>query len=108
MQSGKLRHRVTFQSGSTAVNDFGEPTPVYSNIDTVWARVEPIAGKERYAALHTQGEVDYIITCIYQDALSTLSIDDRAIWGSVTFDVKSVINRDERNRELQVFARRHI
>jgi hypothetical protein len=34
--------------------------------------------------------------------------NDRATWNGITFDIKSVINTEGRNIELQVFVKQHI
>ena len=108
MLAGQLRHRVTFQTPSTATDDYGDPAPVWSALDTVWARVEPITGKERFAALQVQADVNHRILCRYNSTIASLAPDDRVVFGSLTFDIKAVINTDERNIELQVFAKQHI
>jgi SPP1 family predicted phage head-tail adaptor len=108
MKAGTLRHRVTFQRATETDSGTGSVVKAWANLDTVWARVEPLAGKERFAAMQTQADVDYRILCRYQSALSDMMPNDRATWNGITFDIKSVINTDGRNIELQVFARRHI
>lgn len=105
MQAGKLRHRVTFETSTVSQNDYGEPVDSWADITTVWARVQPTAGKERFAAMQQQSGIDYVIECRYQSALSDLAAEDRATFDSKTYDIKAVINVDERNRELQVFAK---
>jgi len=105
---GKLRHRVTFQRGSVTPNDVGDPVQSWADLATCWARVESTAGKERFSAMHQQAEADYRILCRYQSALSDLAPDDRITHNSKTFDIKAVINTEERNIELQVFAKQHI
>ena len=105
MDGGSLRHRVVLQTPTVTQNAYGEPVQSWSTIVTVWARVEPTSGKERFAAMQQQSEIDHRIVCRYQSALSTLAADDRATWNGKTFDIKSVINTDERNIELQIFAR---
>lgn len=105
MRAGALRHRVTFQRATVTPNDFGEPVQTWADLATVWARVEPLAGKERFAAMQTQADVDYRITVRYQTSLAALAPADRATWSGKTFDIKSVIETESRGRELQVFAR---
>ena len=108
MRAGGLRHRVTFQRATETDSDTGEVQQAWSDLATVWARVEPLAGKERFAAIQVQSEVDYRILVRYQSTLSALAPNDRATWNGVTFDIKSVINTEGRNIELQIFARQHI
>ena len=108
MNIGGLRHRITIQRAADTVNDTGDPVQTWATLATVWARIEPTTGKERFAAMEQQAEVDYRITCRYQSALSVLAPDDRLVRGNYRYDIKAVINTEERNRELQIFAKRHI
>lgn len=108
MRAGALRQRVTFQTATITQNSVGEPVNSWSNIGTVWARVEPLAGKERFAAMQQQADVDYRITCRYSSTVAALAPEDRATWNGKTFDIKSVLNTETRDRELQVFVREHI
>ena len=105
MRAGRLRHRVTFETATVTDDDFGEPDQSWASITTVWAGIEPTAGKERFAAMQHQSEIDTLIVCRYHTALSALAPKDRATWNSKTFDIKAVINVDERNKELHIFAR---
>jgi len=105
---GQLRHRVTFQRAVVIPNELGEPETDWADIVTTWARVEAVAGKERFSAMQIQADVDYRITCRYQSALADLAPADRALWGKQIFDIKSVLNTEGRNTDLQIFARRHL
>lgn len=108
MNIGHLRHRVTFQRATVTTNTLGENVQTWSDLVTTHARVEPLAGKERFAAMQQQAEVDYRVLCRYQAALADLAPDDRVLFAGQVFDVRAVINTDERNIELQVFVKRHI
>lgn len=108
MRAGQLRHRVTFQTSTISPNAVGDPVQSWSDIGTVSARVEALAGKERFSAMQQQADADYRIVCRYHSGLSGLAPEDRATWGDRTFDVKAVLNTEGRNRELQVFVTEHI
>ena len=108
MNIGSLRARVTFQRATETNSDTGSVVQTWADIATTWARVEPLAGKERYAAMQVQSDVDYRILARYQSTLSDLAPNDRATWNGITFDIKSVINTEGRDIELQIFARQHI
>jgi len=45
--AGELKHRVSIQSESTAVDSYGEPTGVWSTDSTVWASVKPRSANEQ-------------------------------------------------------------
>lgn len=108
MQAGQLNDRVTFQRATLTSNAFGEPLQAWANVGTVWARVEPIAGKERFSAMQTMADVDYRITFRYQPALSDLGPDDRAQWDGKSLDIKAVYRKEGRSGEMHAFARLHL
>jgi len=107
MLAGQLRHRITIERATLTQNAFGEQVQTWATLATVWARVEPITGKERFAALQTQSDVDSRILCRYYSTLAALAANDRITWGSKTYDIRSVVNTEERNKELQIFATQH-
>lgn len=108
MRAGRLDRRVTFQRAVVTQNAFGEPVSAWSNITVVWTQIEPLAGKERFSAMQQQADVDHLMTCRYQSALSTLQPEDRALWDGEIYDIKSVINTREGNFRLEIFCKRHI
>jgi SPP1 family predicted phage head-tail adaptor len=103
MQAGRLRHRVTVQRATDAIDQYGDQTPTWTSLGTVWASVEPLNGREYFAAAQMQSEVSTRIV-IRPISGVTLTPKDRVKFGSRYFDIQSVINRDERNRELQLLC----
>jgi SPP1 family predicted phage head-tail adaptor len=103
MQAGRLRHRVTVQRATDSIDQYGDQTPTWTSLGTVWASVEPLSGREYFAAAQMQSEVSTRIV-IRPISGVTLTPKDRVKFGSRYFDIQSVINRDERNRELQLLC----
>lgn len=108
MRAGGLRHFVTFERSTVSQSATGAPVNSWATLAQTWARVEALAGKERFAAMQQQADVDYRITCRYESALASLAPNDRVTWGANTYDIQAVINPDERGAELQVFARKAV
>jgi len=48
MRAGELRERVTIQAPNMSQNSYGEETVNWSDVATVWARVEFLGGQENY------------------------------------------------------------
>lgn len=100
---------MTFERSTETQSATGEPTDSWATLGEVaWARIVPTEGIERFAAMQVQGEAISLISCRYQVALDDLNHDDRVTWDGKVFDIKSVVDIGELNRELQVFVRRHI
>jgi SPP1 family predicted phage head-tail adaptor len=108
MNIGERRHRVTFQRPTESVNAFGEPAATWGKLCTSWALVQPLKGAERFNAMQVQAEVDHRIVTRSRPELATLGPKDRVLYGSRVFDIKSVIRRDHRDKELEILAREHL
>lgn len=108
MKPGKLRHRVTLQTATTATDSFGEPDISYSNLVTVWADVRPLGGSENVVALHQQGEIDHLVTIRYSSVVAAITGKDRVKFGTRVFDIKSIRNPDERNIMLELTCKERV
>lgn len=105
MRAGKLRHRLTLQSPTGAVDaTFGGQTHAYTDTATVWGSVEPavLMGREQFAAAQLQAELTHRITIRYRAGVTPKM---RVSWDSRTFDIEQVVNVEERDRELHLLCR---
>ena len=105
IDAGKLRHRVLLQSCTGAVDDYGDP--LYSDDDqwtteaTVWAAIDPVSGKEFYAAEQARSSVSHKIRLRYRQGVSAAW---RVLYGSRVFRILSVIDWEERHESLLLMA----
>ncbi len=103
MRAGRLRHRVTIQSPVNAQDQYGAKTPyAWVDLDTVWASVEPLRGREYIDAEGEGAEVTTKIVIRYQDNVGP---ECRVIWDTRVFDVISAINVEERDRQIELMCR---
>lgn len=84
MDAGKLDQRVTIQEKSVTRAANGEEVITWVTHAERWARVEPIRGREFFAAAQMQGAVDYRVTIRY---LSTVTRAMRLLWRGVVLDI---------------------
>lgn len=103
MRAGRLRHRIVVQRATDAIDQYGDQTPSWSSLGTVWASVEPISSREYFAAAQTQGQVTTRVT-MRPICGVTITPKDRIKFGTRYFDVQSVINAQELNKELQLLC----
>lgn len=110
MRAGRLRHRVAIQRRTGAESGFGEPTDTWSTLATVSAGIEPISGREYFAAQQVQSEVTHRVTIRYFEGVNP---KDRLLWTDPAtgvaryFDIRAVIDRDERHREFALMCVEH-
>jgi SPP1 family predicted phage head-tail adaptor len=70
MRSGKLRHRVVIKKPVETQNTFGEPEVRWQDFATVWAAIEPLRGREYFAAKQINAEVEANVTIRYLEGMS--------------------------------------
>lgn len=97
MRSGELRNLITIQKPARAQDSSGSTAETWSTLCTVWAAIRPLKGREYYAANQAQMEITTEITIRYR---SDVSAEHRIIFGNRTFEIKTVVNIDERNHWL--------
>lgn len=101
MRAGRLRHRVTIEQVSEDVDSAGGPIKEWTSINTVWANVRPVRGREFSGAAQVTAEVTHRVFMRY---LANLTSADRLVFEGRVFDIESVINIDERNVELEILC----
>ncbi len=100
MRAGKLRHQVIIQrlvAGSPQQKPSGEPDTSWTTYLTVSASVEPVTGREPFLAQEHLSEVDTKIRIRYRDGITA---DMRVSFGSRYYNIRAILNFEERNREL--------
>ena len=107
MRAGRRRHLVQFQRATETSDAYGEMTQTWATIATDWCAVEPLRGNEKFAAMQVQTDIDTRIIAKWHSALSTLTTKDRVLFGAIIYDIKEVLNIDQRNAELHIMGRVH-
>ncbi|MFZ5762837.1 MAG: phage head closure protein [Thermodesulfobacteriota bacterium] len=88
MNAGRLRHRVTIQApGLAAASEYGDQATIWSDVATVWADIQPMSGRELFAAQAVQSEATVKITMRYRADLTTAM---RLAHGSTIYDIHHV------------------
>ncbi len=102
MRSGRLRHVVTIEHYTESQDlNTGEVTNDWATFATVRAGVEPLKGREFFASQERQSEVEVRIVIRYLEGVESTM---RVLFDSRYYAIKSVINKDERNREMELMC----
>lgn len=97
MLSGRLNHKVVIEQRVETKNTLGEDITTWTEYKTTWAKVSPLSGKEYLSNNEFQSVITGRVSMRY---LSGVTVDMRINWDNRIFNIKSIINTDERNREL--------
>jgi SPP1 family predicted phage head-tail adaptor len=101
LRIGPLRHRVTIRTYAKTRDSYGAEIETWEDFATVQASVEPRIGWEDMAAKQLTAQVSHKIRIRYiEGLLPTMQIE----WLGRTFEISSIINVGERNREILIMA----
>ena len=103
---GKMRHRITFQTFTGEQDAYGDPLQAddsnWKDTATLWAAIDPISGREFYAAEQSQSEVSHKVRCRYRSSLTTAM---RIKYGKRIFQIISIIDWEERHESLLIMCK---
>jgi SPP1 family predicted phage head-tail adaptor len=104
MQAGKLRNYITVRNLiETQSTITGALVQSWSTVlNGAWASVEPLQGREYFAASQFQSKITTKITL----RNSTVNITPKmiAVYGTHIYEIESVIKPDMRNNEVQLMC----
>lgn len=105
LDAGKLRHRVVVQRYAGQADDYGDmerqEDKNWRTVCILWAAVDPISGKEFYAAEQAQSEVTHKVRTRYRGGIRP---GMRLLLGQRRLYIRSVIDWEERHESLLLMA----
>lgn len=99
----RLPHRITIQSPAESRDSTGAVLVTWANFATVWASIEPVSGREYFAASQVQSSTDARIRIRY---LSGVNQRMRVVYGAEVYDIGAVIEINHRGRETHLMCTR--
>lgn len=102
MNPGQLTERVTIQRVQSGADEIGQPYSTWLTLGTTWASVEPLVGREYFAAGGAQSEVTTKVRMRYRPGITSA---DRLIHEGKLYGITSVIDYKSANRELVLMCR---
>ena len=97
IRAGRMRQRITLQTVTENRGVDGSITSSWADTATVWAVAEPLEGREYWAAQQVNAERTTKFRIRYRSGVVPKM---RVSYDSRTFDIVSVVNVEERDREL--------
>lgn len=106
LRSGELNRRIRLQQRNAAQDSYGEQLLTWSDVTTLWAAIEPLAGRELELAQKVSSEVTHRISLRYQpqftDTRTVASL--RALYKGRIFNIQAAMNVDEANVVIHLLA----
>lgn len=104
IEAGKLDKRVTLQQREAVSPDrtsSGAPDKAWADVAEVWASIEPLRGRELFAADAVQSKVSVRIRIRYRAGVTAAM---RVVRGSTVYNIEAVINPRAANVELELMC----
>jgi SPP1 family predicted phage head-tail adaptor len=103
MRAGRLKHKVMIEEPPATRDAQGGLSGSWVEIagSPVWASITPLSGSRRYEAAQVVQGVSHEITTRY---LAGVTSEMKIVYGTRTFRIRSVVNVDERDRELRLLC----
>lgn len=110
MRSGRLRAKVSLERRSATKSSLGEPLNTFAEIAVRRAGIEPLMGKEYYTNSGEHSQITTRIRIRHDSTVGSLKPYDRVVDYSespgVIYDIESVQNPKEKDRELVLMCKR--
>lgn len=102
MRTGSLDQRVNIERLTITQDEIGAIVEAWEALATVWAAVEPLNGREYFAANTTLSETTTRIRTRYRP---DLIVTDRVNHEGTIYNINSIINPRSENREIVLMCK---
>lgn len=102
--SQRLRHNITIEQQSTVPDAHGQHTTTWTavtGLESIKASVEPLRGREFFAADQINSEVTARIRIRYRSGITAKM---RVSFESRYYNIEAIIDPEERHEELQLMC----
>lgn len=96
---GDLRHRVLFQKPVKTKDSHHGRVVTWSDVAVVWAKVEPVSGREYYYAHQLKNAISHRIVIRRRDDVTA---EMRIVFEERIMRIESIINLLERGRFMEI------
>lgn len=106
VKPGRLNKLVSVERNTEAIDTFGEAVKTWSALKTdVPASVEPLRGKELFAAQQVQAEISTRVRLRADPLLDDLVAKDRVVNGSLILEIVTVIRPFEKGDLIELMCK---
>lgn len=101
MKLGPLKHRIEILEDAGDKNGYGEQIPNWIAVTSCLASMDPILGKEYFAAETVQSNVDVKFRLRWRAGVTDLM---RVRHRDVDYNIESVVNVKQQSREMLLYC----
>jgi SPP1 family predicted phage head-tail adaptor len=101
IEAGRLRQRVTIQESTETETAGGDVLKDWEDMDTVWASIEPLRGREYFDGRVVEAEQTVRIRMRYRSDVTEAM---RIVHNGTTYEIRNVADVGMRGHELEIMA----
>lgn len=101
MRTGLMRRVITIRTNAQTSDGMGGYSETPTDVEDIPARVEPLEGRELLMAQQTGMQRPHRFTIRYRSGMTGAKV---LIYDARQFDIKSVMDPEERHRELIIMT----
>lgn len=99
MKIAELRHQIIIQEKIQTPDGMGGFTETLNTVHETWAAIWPVSAKETRENMRVEANVSHNIRIRYRSGITYAMI---VVFGTRTFEIKGIVNIDERNTWLDM------
>lgn len=101
MRTGLMRRTITIRTMTLTGDGMGGNTGTPTDVTGVYARVDPLEGREQLQAMQTGMVRPHRFYLRYRTGMTGAN---QIVYDGRTFDIQSVVDPEEKHRELVILA----
>lgn len=99
---GEMNRRIMLQYKTEIDDGYGGKKVEWFDHAAVWAKVEPLSGREYFEAHQTQAEVTHRVTTRYREDIDETM---RIVYGEKILEIEAVLDVESAHQRLAIMAR---
>lgn len=100
VRSGRLNCRIIVEQATETPDGVNDPVRTWSTYATRWASVEPLNGREFFAAKQEQSEITTRIRMRYDTITRAITAKMRIVYENRIFEIDTILSPAEDREEL--------
>ena len=105
MRAGTLSKLLSIEKRVEVQDDYGEAKPTWTEVAKVYGSIYPVRGTERYMSMEKHATATHEINIRFT---KTISAKHRIVYDGREFDILSVLNVAERNKQMKIIAKESV
>lgn len=101
MRAGTLRNLISIEKEEHTTNEYGEALSIWIEVQKAWASIYPARGTEKWQSAERHAKATHEIAIRFVPGITP---KHRIKFGNRIFNIISVLNTGERNKQLKIIV----